>query len=43
MEFNKKEIINLKKREMIFEVRYLKSTTPLDPIRKEIHRASKRK
>jgi hypothetical protein len=33
--FDNQEIINMKKREMIFEVEYLKFTTPLDPIERK--------
>jgi hypothetical protein len=33
--FDNQEIINLKKREMIFEVEYLKFTAPLDPIERK--------
>jgi hypothetical protein len=40
--FDNQEIINLKRREMIFEFEDLKVTTPLDPIRrKEVHRSIK--
>jgi hypothetical protein len=31
-DFDNQAIINLKRREMIFEVGYLKVTTPLDPL-----------
>jgi len=31
-DYDNQDIINLNKREMIFEARYLKVTTPLDPL-----------
>jgi hypothetical protein len=42
-DFDNQVIINLKRREMIFEVGDLKVTTPLDPTEgKEVHRASEK-
>jgi len=40
--FDNRGIINLKRREMIFEVGDLKVTIPLDPRREKVYKANKR-